>query len=425
MLNNISLYRMLLLLVAASFTITSCDKDEDDDDNTPQTETVVLSGAIGSDRILSADTIYELAGYVVVDSGATLTINAGTIIKAREGSGAASSVLVIARGAKILANGTASNPIVFTSVSDNISVGQKFGTNLTKSNAGLWGGLIVLGNAKVSTTNGDTEGQIEGIPAEYTFGRYGGNNDADNSGSITYVSIRHSGTELVPDQELQGLTLAGVGSATVINHVEVFASSDDGIEIFGGAVNLNDVVITYCQDDALDLDQNYSGTVSNLLVIHEGASGGNAGFEFDGPEGSTYNQGLFTVQNGTVKSLNNGVGRAATLKSAAQGTINNVVFIGFSKWINVEGGSAITNFIGGDLKLTNCQLVASNLSGKIVPVKVDGTGTSTLSQSDSLAVIAAFELNTNSNTAVTTPTVGATQSAFATWTWTSNAALLD
>lgn len=412
MLKNISLFRTLLLLMAASFAFTSCDKDDDGDD-TPETETVVLSGQINSNRTLSADTIYELAGYVVVDNGATLTINEGTIIKAREGSGAASSVLVIARGAKINANGTANNPIIFTSVLDNITVGQKFGTNLTKTNSGLWGGLIVLGNAKVSTTNGDTEGQIEGIPGEYTFGRYGGTNDADNSGSITYVSIRHSGTELVPDQELQGLTLGGVGNGTVINHVEVVASSDDGIEIFGGSVNLNDVVVTFCEDDGLDFDQNYSGTITNFLVLHEGASAGNSAFEFDGPEGSTYTTGKFTVTNGTVKSLNGGTGRAATLKSAAQGTINNTVFIGFPTWVSVEGGAANTNFQGGDLVFTNTQFVKSDLNGVIV------------SSDASLTATLQTILQGGTNTAVSAPTVGATQSAFASWTWTSNQNLLD
>lgn len=423
MLKNITLYRILLVMLAVSVTITSCKKDDEDDD-TVETQTVVLSGQITANRTLSADTIYELAGYVVVDNGATLTINEGTIIKGREGSGAAASALIIARGANININGTANKPVIFTSVLDNIAVGQKFGTNLEKGVSGLWGGLIVLGNATVSVGDGDTEGQIEGIPAEYTFGLYGGSDDADGSGSISYVSIRHSGTELRPNQELQGLTLGGVGTGTTISHVEIFGSSDDGIEIFGGSVNLSNVLITYCEDDGLDFDQNYSGTVTNFMVLHEGASGGNSAFEFDGPEGTTYTSGKFTVNNGTVKSLG-GSGRAATLKSAAQGTINNVTFIGFSSWINVEGGSAITNFIDGDLKLTNCKFDATSLTGGVRPVKVDANGVSTLTSSDSLAVVAAFELGANANTAAASPAGSADASVFASWTWTSNAGLLD
>lgn len=423
MLKNITLNRMLLLLMVAMLAITSCKKDDEDDD-TFETETVVLSGQITQSRTLSADTIYELAGYVVVDNGATLTINEGTIIKGRQGSGAAASALIIARNANININGTADKPVIFTSVLDNITVGQKFGTNLEKGVSGLWGGLIVLGNATVSVGDGDTQGQIEGIPAEYTFGLYGGSDDADGSGSISYVSIRHSGTELRPNQELQGLTLGGVGTGTTINHVEIFGSSDDGIEIFGGSVNLSDVLITYCEDDGLDFDQNYSGTITNFMVLHEGASAGNSAFEFDGPEGTTHTGGMFTVNNGTVKSLG-GSGRAATLKSAAQGTINNVSFIGFNSWVTVEGGSAITNFIDGDLKITNCKFDAAALTGGVTPIKVDGNGVSTLTTADSLAVIAAFELTANANTAATAPAGGANASAFTSWTWTSNAGLLD
>jgi hypothetical protein len=410
MLKNSTIFKTLLLLVATSVVVSSCSKDENNDTTTAN---IVLSGSINSNRTLSADTIYELAGYVVVDSGATLTINEGTIIKAREGSGSAASALIIARGAQINAVGTASKPIIFTSVLDNIAVGQKFGTNLTKDNSSLWGGLIILGNAKVSTTAGDTEGQIEGIPADYTFGLYGGTNDADNSGRLSFVSIRHSGTELRPDQELQGLTLGGVGSATQIDHVEIFASSDDGIEIFGGAAVLSDILIVYCQDDALDFDQNYSGTVSNFLIIHAGASAGNAGLEIDGPEGSTYTSGKFTLNNGTVKNPSNATGRAATLKSAAQGTINNVSFTGFSNWVSVEGGSANSNFQSGELVFTNSQFVKADIAGTIV--SSDTTLTSALNTI----------LSSGSNTAVTTPTVGATQSVFASWTWASNANLLD
>lgn len=418
---------MLLMLVATSMVVSSCDKEDDDDDNNnPGTQTVVLAGEINSDRTLSSDTIYKLDGYVVVNSGVTLNIEAGTIIKAELGTGTDASVLVITRGAKINAVGTAANPIVFTSVEDSITVGQKFGTNLTKNDISLWGGIIILGNAKVSAANGDTEAQIEGLPANSTFGVYGGSNDADDSGNFQYVSIRHTGTAIDDDNELQGLTLGGVGTATDISNVEVYASFDDGIEIFGGAVSLSNVLIAYANDDALDFDQNYSGTITNFYVIHEGGSGGNAAFEFDGPEGTTHTTGKFTVTNGTVKSLNSGLGRAGTLKSSAQGTINNTEFIDFTSWINVEGGSAITKFIAGDLKITNSQFDKSSLSGAVKPVKVDGTtGVSTLTPADSLAVIAAFELVANNNTATTSPTVGATINTFIGWTKADDEDLVD
>ncbi|MEC7267843.1 MAG: hypothetical protein VXV82_04410, partial [Bacteroidota bacterium] len=227
----------LFVLAGGFLFLTSCG--EDDGGSTtppinPGTETVVISGYISQNTTWTADKIYELAGYVVVDSGATLTIEAGTIVKARTGSGAASSALVVARNAMINAQGSASAPIVFTSVLDNIQPGELVGSSLSVDDAGLWGGVIILGNAPVSTGSGDTEGQIEGIPSDYTFGRYGGSDAADNSGVFSYVSIRHNGTEIAPDSEIQGLTTGGVGSGTQIDHIEIVASDDDGVEFFGG-----------------------------------------------------------------------------------------------------------------------------------------------------------------------------------------------
>lgn len=406
------LTRTLLLLFIASAIFTSCKKDSNNNDNS-STSNVVLSGFITGTRTLSADTIYELAGYVVVDSLATLNIDPGTIIKARQGSGAAATALIVSRYGTINAVGTAAKPIVFTSILDNITVGEKFGTNLGKENAGLWGGVILLGQANVSTSGGDTEGQIEGIPADYTFGRYGGTNNTQSSGTLSYVSIRHNGTELKPDEELQGLTLGGVGSGTTISNVEVVASSDDGIEIFGGTVNLSNIVIIYHQDDGLDLDQNYDGTIDNAYIIHEGAGAGNAGFEFDGPENSTYTSGTFTVQNVTCKTLNGASGRAITLKSDAQGTISNCSFSGYTNWVSVQGGGATGHYAGGTLEITGSQFESSADISTLVEV----TGAT---PSDSTTIVSDFSSN---NTAVSTVTVGANTSGFG-WTWGSNAGLL-
>lgn len=407
---------MLLMLVATSVIVSSCDKeDDDDDDENPQTSTVVLQGEYTTDRQLSSDTIYEMRGYVVFTGGATLSIDPGTIIKAATGTGTDATVLVIARGSKIEAIGNANNPIIFTSTEDNIALGQKFGTNLGKDDISLWGGVIILGSAKISAQDGDTETQIEGLPANSIFGLYGGNNDADDSGELRYVSIRHTGTSIAPDNELQGLTMGGVGNTTQINYIESYASFDDGIEIFGGSVNVNHLVVAYANDDAVDLDMSYSGTIDNFYVIHEGGSAGNSGFEFDGPEGTSNRGGKYTVTNGTVKKVG-GNGRAATLKSASQGTINNCAFIGFSEWVTVEGGDANSNYLAGDLEITNCQFVTSALTGVVV---------SNGSTTDSLAIEALFVLPAAGNTAVTTPTVGATINAFSGWTLAGEQGLID
>ncbi|MDX2002940.1 MAG: hypothetical protein SFW35_10940 [Chitinophagales bacterium] len=410
MLKSTTFFRMLLPMLAIVALVSSC-KDDEKENNNNTTETVVLSGFVSTNRTLDADTIYEVAGYLVVDSGATLTIEPGTIVKFREGQGAAASALIVARNGKINAVGTADKPIVMTSVLDNITVGQRFGTNLDENDVELWGGLIILGNAKVSEVSGDTEGQIEGIPADYTFGLYGGSNDADNSGTLRYISIRHNGTELRPDEELQGLTLGGVGSGTTIDHIEVVGSGDDGVEIFGGAVNLNQILISYVKDDGLDLDENYSGTVENFYIVHKGPAVDNAGLEIDGPEGVTYTSGSFTLRNGTVKNAS-GTGRAATLKSAAQGTITNCAFTGFTTWVSVEGGGANDNYLNDELTITNSQFVTGSLTGVLVS-----------NDADSTLVIDNFEAD--GNTAVSTTTVGGSTAEFQTWTWTDNAGKLD
>lgn len=330
-------------------------------------ETEVVSGFITSDATWTADKIYELAGKVVVDGGATLTIEPGTIIKGREGTGTLASALVIARGSKIEACGTADAPIIFTSVLDNIKIGEISGSNLTELDSEKWGGLLICGYAPSSTGDGDTEGQIEGIPADETYGRYGGDNAADNSGSLCYVSIRHGGALIGEGNEINGLTLGGVGTGTTIHHVEVVANLDDGIECFGGTVNIEHAIVAFQGDDALDLDQNYSGTISNFYVVH--GLDTDEGMEIDGPEGSTYTDGKFTLSGGTVRSTD-GDGSAAQLKSGAQGTIENVAFLGYDTYVKVRASfnagdcsdktDAYTNAIDGDLVIRNCEFVGAS-----------------------------------------------------------------
>ncbi|MBL1280674.1 MAG: hypothetical protein COA33_010390 [Fluviicola sp.] len=282
---------------------------------------VVKSGFITSNETWVATEIYQLNGKVVVQNGVTLTIEAGTIIKGAEGTGANASALVIAKGGKINAVGTPSAPIIFTSVLDNIQKGQLVGTNLSETDNGKWGGVIVLGNAPISALNGDTQSQIEGIPVTDTYGAFGGTNAADNSGTLAYLSIRHGGALIGAGNEINGLTLGGVGTGTSISNIEVIANLDDGIEFFGGTVNVTNVVIGFQGDDGIDIDMNYSGTVSEFIVINGAAS--DEALEIDGPEGTTNITGLFTLQNGTTSTFG-GTTANADLKSKAQGTISNV-----------------------------------------------------------------------------------------------------
>jgi hypothetical protein len=328
------------LSIVLGFAFTGCTNDEaapilQDTTNpvNPGDNIVSVSGMISESTTWTSNNIYVLNQKVVVSSGVILTIQAGTIIKGTEGSGSLASALIVAQGGKLNAAGTATEPIIFTSINDNIEVGQTAGTNLDETNSGLWGGLIVLGYAP-SSFSGDVEVvQIEGIPADDTFGLYGGDNATDNSGVYQYISIRHGGALIGEGNEINGLTLGGVGSGTVIENIEVVANVDDGIEFFGGTVNASHLLVWAQGDDALDIDQAYSGTIDNAVVVL-GTNSDHA-FEIDGPEGTA--TGSFTLKNVTI--VGNSVtenGEYADYRSGATGTTENIYAYGFKDTSDVE-----------------------------------------------------------------------------------------
>ena len=325
----------------------------------------ILAGTYTSDKTLTADKIWKLSGRVFIADGATLTIPAGTIIKAEGGTGTDSSFICIARGGKIDAQGTADKPIIMTSVADDIQIGQKNGSNLDASNVGLWGGLLVLGKAPGSFKNDVVEYQIEGIPAEETNGLYGGNDPADNSGVINYLSIRHGGTSIGEDNEINGLTLGGVGTGTSISNVEVIGNQDDGIEFFGGTVNASNLLVWGQGDDGLDIDQSYSGTINNAIVIANSSS--DHGLEIDGPEGSM--EGSFKLENITLigdESAANG--EYADFRKGALGSVNNLYAYGFQsgKDFELDAEADSVSFEAGTLTFSNIEIVipdGSSLTG--------------------------------------------------------------
>lgn len=326
------LKQSVLLLSFSAFVLTSCSDDDDESisgglSNPSET---VKSGILTSDEIWTSENVYELSGKVVVEAGITLTIEPGTIIKGQGGQGTTSSALIVAQGGTLIADGTSTMPIVFTSIADNISVGETEGTSLVKEDNQLWGGIIILGNAPISAESGDTESNIEGIPPEEGYGAYGGNISDDNSGSLSYVSIRHGGISIGDGNEINGLTLGGVGTGTEISNIEIYATLDDGIECFGGTVNISKALVFYQGDDGIDIDQNYSGTISDFVVIHGDGIGTDESLEVDGPEGSTHTNGQFTLQNGLC-IIQGADGSAADFKSKAQGFIKNVTFQSDSK----------------------------------------------------------------------------------------------
>ena len=363
--------------------------------------------------------IYELQGRIAVTSGATLTIEEGTIIKAFAGTGANASVLIIARGGSIDAVGTETEPIVFTSIADNIEVGQTTGTNLDQNDRGLWGGLIVLGNAPVSLDGDASEAQIEGIPASDTNGLYGGNDPGDNSGTIQYVSIRHGGALIGEGNEINGLTLGGVGSGTTIDNVEVVANVDDGVEFFGGTVDASNLFVWAQGDDGLDIDQAYIGAINNAVVVQGSIS--DHAMEIDGPEGSL--QGAYSLTNVTLLGLdmNEADGEVADYRSNAQGSNSNILVAGFTgvgmdlqlSDVELDNVGVATNYTNGILTFASWEVVLPTGVAASADIFNDTTDTSTFE-----ADAATFSSEAAD---VGSATVGADTSAFS-WTYSNTKA---
>ena len=323
-----------------------------------------LEGNITEDKTLDGSKIWLIKGRVSVTDGTTLTIPAGTIIKAASGTGADASTLIVARGGKMIANGTADNPIIMTAAADNIEVGGTYpesGPALNVDTRGLWGGLLVLGKAPCSFKSDVTELQIEGIPTSDTNGLYGGSVADDNSGSFQYISIRHGGAEIGEGNEINGLTLGGVGSGTTVNQIEVLGNVDDGIEFFGGTVNATNLLVWGQGDDAIDIDQAYAGTIDGALIVLTAAS--DHGFEIDGPEGSA--PGRFTLKNATVIGATDdcdaeGVdGEMADFRKGATGDILNILFKDFAggKDVELDASADASTYTAGTLTFVNIDIL--------------------------------------------------------------------
>lgn len=388
------------------FTVT-----EDDLDGDGVADQYVVTGKSNQNFTFTNDKIWVLSGKVVVEDRGILTIEPGTIIKGAQGTGSLASALVVARGGKINAVGTATSPIVMTSVNDDIALGQTAGTNLGTADTGLWGGLIVLGKAPASFEGDVTEFQIEGIPASESFGLYGGSEPTDNSGTMQYISIRHGGALIGADNEINGMTLGAVGSGTTIDHIEIVANQDDGVEFFGGTVHVSEILIWAQEDDGLDIDQAYSGTISNSVVI-EGDNSDHA-LEIDGGEGSA--TGSFTLNNITlVGNQVTSKGEYADYRDAATGASNNIYAYGFKEDdsdVELDNNAVAQEYIDGNLTFSGWEIVlpGADTISDIFKEK-HGSGESDISTFEADATTFATGVTAGSQT------VGATASDFD-WTY--------
>lgn len=285
---------MVCAAMATTFTLASCGDDNEGGNGTGEGSSIVfngntLTGTLSGEEVLEAKE-YILSGIVVIEEGGELTIPAGTTIKARQGF---SNYILVAQGGKIFANGTQNAPIIFTADEDN-------------AQSGHWGGIIINGRAPISGDRADMSNTaLAEINNRYP---YGGSNAADNSGVLSYVQINYAGARSTQDIEHNGLTLNGVGNGTRIENIYVLESADDGIEFFGGTVNVTNLLVVNSDDDMFDFTQGYSGTLTNCYGVWENGCtstesdprGIEADGNFDGNYPNHLRQSDFVVDGMTI-----------------------------------------------------------------------------------------------------------------------------
>lgn len=351
------------VVLGAMIAFSSCDKKKDEPVVvTPPvagSKEVVLNADITGTRNLVKDSTYILKGEVHVNSGAVINIAAGTVIK---GDKLTKGSLIILQGGKINAIGTPTMPIVFTS---------SMGPGLR--NAGDWGGLILVGKAPVNQTTAVVEGLVKEVA--YGSSTNATPNAADNSGTLQYVRIEFAGIPLIPDKEINGLTMCAVGSGTTIDHIQVSYSGDDSFEWFGGTVNAK-YIIAYCGlDDEFDTDFGFSGKVQFALGVRNprvaDVSTSN-GFESDndasGSVGSPKTSPVFSNvtligpwQTPALSNVNAMFGSGMHIRRNSSLSTFNSVFAGWNTGLLLDATSTLANATAGDLAIQNCALIGSKV----------------------------------------------------------------
>lgn len=320
----------------------------------------ILSGVISSDMVLSRKNTYRLVGVVYVTNKATLTIESGTVIR---GDKETCGTLVITKGSKIIAEGNETSPIVFTS---NNSVSDR--------KPGDWGGIIILGDAPINKFGGISYLDLSLNP-EVSY--YGGLNEEDNSGILNYVRIEYSGRKLKALKELNGLSLAGVGSKTKLDNIQISFSNDDSFECYGGNVNFNNVISYRATDDDFDYTQGAQATINNSIAIRDPFSSDASGsrcFEidsYDKVENCDFTKKLTKIvaHNMTLintQENNQGLVREAIyIKDKSFFSIDNSVISGFAALALLD---AKIGTVTSNLTRINFQgVIVNNCTEKIIP----------------------------------------------------------
>ncbi|WZL90181.1 hypothetical protein VS868_05375 [Salinimicrobium sp. 3283s] len=302
--------------IALSLSLFSCSSDDDVPNPDPGTggdsgilEGTVLEGDITEDLLVKEGN-YNLKGAVSVKDGATLTIEPGTTFTISAADQAAGvNLLFVEQGGKLIAEGTAAKPIVFTSENKNSEGGD-----------GDWGGIGIHGRAKMNAPGGTSISEAGQLP-------YGGTNDQDSSGSLKYVRVEYAGQASSDGQfEFNAFSFFAVGSGTTLENLEAFEGADDGFEFYGGTVNARNLVAIGMEDDSIDWDEGYRGTLNNVAIVqYDGV--GDFAFELANRKGENNAE---PRSMGTVKYVSiwghNRSGKAAfDLKQGTAGTFENIV----------------------------------------------------------------------------------------------------
>jgi hypothetical protein len=372
--------KILFAICATTVMFTSCkpeDKPTPTPTPTPTDSVVTLSGDISANRTLEASKKYVLKGFVFVTKGATLTIPAGTVVM---GDRASKGTLVITRGSKIDAQGTATKPVVFTS---SQAVGAR--------QAGDWGGIVLLGKAPINASG--SEAKLEGglVPTtggvEKDYIWYGGSDAADNSGSIVYARIEFAGIALSPDNELNSLTMGGVGSGTKLSYIQVYRAGDDAFEWFGGTVNADHLVASYTWDDDFDTDFGYSGNVQfgvaqrfRSLADISGSNSFESDNNADGTIATPQTKAVFSnmtivgpiTTGNAISGINAQFQNGAHIRRNSASSIRNSILIGFPVGVYIDGskGNATHKNLGagtdGQLQFKNNIIAGCTAAWKVI-----------------------------------------------------------
>ena len=336
--------KFLLSLFAATALFVGCADDDTADVtiNNGGGEIVnptsnVIGGTLTEDLELVTGVEYSLESALIVPEGFTLTINPGVVVRASTGSDVYVAVL---QGGTINAEGTSSNPIVFTS-------------NSSTPNPGDWGGLIVLGRAPINSVvnGGSSTSEIGQLP-------YGGSDAADDSGIIRYVRIEYSGGAADAASENNGFSFYGVGNGTTIEFIQAFEGADDGVEFFGGTVNASNISVVGSQDDSIDWTEGFTGTLTDVYVEHrQSHDKGIEGDGFNTDIGNNSNPVFWsapTINNLTIVGLgSSNETEAIRLRAGTRAVFTNVLIDGFEEAYDLDDDETGVGVLNGDTSVTD------------------------------------------------------------------------